>query len=79
MSSYLYSAAPCSRLAGDPAPGVRLMRGDGEPVLGGGLLGRLSPAEARSLGADLILAANTSEAQWDAPGPRARTEPQEAP
>ena len=71
MSAY-YHVAPCSRLAGDPAPGVRLMRGDGEPVLGGGLLGRLSPAEARTLGGDLILAANASEAQWDAPGPRAR-------
>ena len=64
MSAY-YHAAPCTRLAGDPAPGVRLMRGDREPVLGGGLLGRLSPQEARDLGEDLILCAYASEAQWD--------------
>lgn len=61
----LYEAAPCSRLAGDPEPGVRLMRQEEA-------LNRLSPAEARTLGADLILAANASVAQWDAPGPRAR-------
>ena len=74
----LYDVAPCSRLAGDPTPGVRLMRGEGvRAPADGGLIGRLTPAEARGLGADLILAANASEAQWDAPGPRARTEPQE--
>ena len=53
--SDLYSVKPC--VHDDPAPGVHLMRA-------GVLLNRLSPAEARSLGADLILAANTSEAQW---------------
>ena len=50
-----YGAKPCGK--DDPAPGVHLMRADG-------CLGRLSPGEARNLGADLILAANTSEAQW---------------
>ena len=72
MSDPSYTAAPCSRLAGDPRPGVRLMRGDGEQPCGRGLLGRLTPQEARDLGADLILCANASEAQWDAPGPRAK-------
>jgi hypothetical protein len=74
MSAYLYSAAPCSRLAGDPAPGVRLMRVHEDRCACGEFLNRLSPAEARTLGADLILCANASEAQWDAPGPRARDE-----
>lgn len=67
-----YDAAPCSRLAGDEAPGVRLMRLGEEKCHCGEFLNRLSPAEARSLGADLILSANASEAQWDAPGPRAK-------
>jgi hypothetical protein len=71
MSAY-YHAAPCTRLADDPVPGVRLMRGGEDQCRCGEYLNRLSPAEARTLGADLILAANTSDAQWDAPGPRAR-------
>jgi hypothetical protein len=60
-----YDAAPCSRLARDPAPGVRLSQA-------GVLIGRITPREARELGAELILCANASEAQWDAPGPRAK-------
>jgi hypothetical protein len=43
----------------------------------GVLIGRITPREARELGAELILCANTSEAQWDAPGPRAK-DPEEA-
>jgi hypothetical protein len=71
MSAGFYDIAPCSRLAGDDEPGVRL-------TWTTGALSRLSPSDARGLGADLILAANASEAQWDAPGPRVRTEPQES-
>jgi hypothetical protein len=70
----LYDAAPCSRLAGDPVPGVRLMRAGEQQCRCGEFLNRLSPDEARELGADLIMAANASVAQWDAPGPRARPE-----
>ena len=58
MRDQLYGIKVCTRLAGDEAPGVTV-RWPGE-------LGYLSPADARSLGADLILAANASEAQWDA-------------
>lgn len=54
----LYSVRPCSTRT-DPAPGVQLMRQ-------GQNLNRLSPAEARELGAELILAAGASEAQWPA-------------
>jgi hypothetical protein len=60
----LFAAAPCSRLADDPEPGVRISRP--------GASWRLTPTEARELGGDLILCANASEAQWDAPGPRAK-------
>jgi hypothetical protein len=74
-----YAAAPCSRLADDPAPGVRLMRTGDDKCACGEFLNRLSPAEARALGADLILAANTSEAQWNAPGPRAKDDPEATP
>jgi len=49
MPPDLYSVRPC-RSSADPEPGVRLSRA-------GELLNRLTPDEARSLGADLILAA----------------------
>jgi hypothetical protein len=63
----LYSVRPCGA-RNDPAPGVQLMR-QGEN------LNRLSPAEARELGAELILAAGASEAQWDQGSPAATPEP----
>ena len=59
MSTYLYSARPLSA-KDEPAPGAALMRGTER-------LGRLSPVEARELGAELILAASASEAQWPQP------------
>ena len=53
----LYSVRPCSRMLGDPEPGVRLQRM-------GKMLNRLTPDEARELGAEMILAAGASETQW---------------
>jgi hypothetical protein len=56
-----FEVTPCTRRLGGDAPGVILMKAREA-------LGRLSPDEARSLGAGLIVAADASEAQWDAPG-----------
>ena len=58
----LYAARPLSSKDG-PAPGVRLER-CGEDLNSGGVPNQLSLDEARELGADLILAAGASEAQW---------------
>lgn len=52
----LYWVRPCNA-RDDPEPGVRLERA-------GELMNRLSPTEARELGAEMILAAGASETQW---------------